>query len=179
MSLSTKHSSRIPSIGSVYFVGSDENNTGSAASPWGDISIVVAGSVILFSNYFELFLTLSTLNNLVNSSIGFNQSLFVFWLFVLFEGLQCGYKYFLDKFGNLDASVSRELPPCPSNTPKIELPPPMSSYDIAASSIFLRQPVYYVDYPAFRNERIVVWVWDFRLCMKFFRGWVVLNRDPL
>ena len=77
----------------------------------------------------------------------------VFLLFVQFGTLQLLNEDLLDVFGHFDAFIVEKLPPWPSNTPNMELPPPMSNSEMAASSIDLRQPNSDDSYLAFSSEK--------------------------
>ena len=152
MSLSAQHPSGIPSIGCVYFGGGDQNYTGRATCSKWDCSIVVTCRIEFFPNYFELLLALLAVNHLVHLFESLHQSLLIFLLFVRFQILQLGYKYLLHVLRHLNTYITNNIPPWPSNTPKIELPLPMSNYVIAASSIDLRQPMYLNELPCISHR---------------------------
>jgi hypothetical protein len=119
---------------------SNENYTGGTACSHRYTTIVITSSVIFFPNNLELILTFFAADHFIHFFESLHQSAIVFLLFVQFRTLQLLNEDLLNVFGHLDTLILAELPPWPSNTPNIELPPPMSSSEMAASSIDLRQP---------------------------------------
>lgn len=175
---SAKNSSGVASICSVYLGWSNKNYTGRTASAGSDRAIVVTSCIMFFSYDLEFVLSFFTIENIVYLPKNLNQGIRVFLLFVKFEIFQMSHKDFFDKFRYLCSFVRRFLPPCPSKTPKIEFPLPMSSSDMAASSIALRHPEYISVYLAFRIERTSSSVCYFLLWILSFQGRGWPSRGP-
>ena len=72
----------IPSISSVVFGWSDEDNTSRASCARGDDAVLITGCIILFPDDPEFFLSLLAGDDLVYPLEGLEESLVVFLLFV-------------------------------------------------------------------------------------------------
>lgn len=178
MSFSTQNCSGISSISCVYLLRRNQTNTSCASSSIGYTTIVITGSITFFSNYFEFFFSLFARNHIINFLESFSQSSMVFLLFVQFWTFKLLNKDLFDVFRYFNAFVFTNVPPWPSKTPNIELPPPMSNSEIAASSIDLRQPGLFGYYLAFRSEKTWAWAWRFLLLKLLSPGRAELDMVP-
>jgi hypothetical protein len=140
VALAAEYGSGVAGIGCEYFGRGDEHDAGRAARAQGDGAVIEAGGVRFLSDDLQLLLSLLALDYLVDLLEGFDQGFGVFFLFVQLAPFELRHEDPFDKFRDLKSWVEGGVPPWPSKTPKRELPLPMSSSEIAASSMVRLQP---------------------------------------
>lgn len=179
MSLPAKHSPRVPRVGREDLGRRDQHHTGSAACPQRNSRIVETSSIRFLANDLQLLLALLALDYLVDPPEGLREGLRVLFLLVQLAGLQLRDEDAFDVFGDLQACMRERVPPWPSKTPKMELPLPMSSSEMAASSMVRRQPAWKERYPAFRIGRSAALTCRSPPCSGSSTCWAELDMVPL